>query len=386
MDNTPSDETSGYTMGMKPTRLEVLRGLGLGLVAGPVLDVAAPAKGAASCVDRGVKIISKARRIVNPEGIELLETVRIGGIEQWVSVRGADRRNPVLLFIHGGPGYVSIPMSWWWHGWEDYFTVVQWDQRGAGKTYLINDPVSVGPTLTFERMIADALEMVNWARRILRKKKVTVLGHSWGSYLGLELATRYPEMLDAYLGVGQLTNGPESERRGWKFAMRQAQRAGNTRAIRELQSIAPYFARAKVPTLEQIYTQRRWLDYYGGVMAFRRGNDDESDLAALSPDYTEVERTHIWDGNEFSEAHLLPEVLATDRSSVRTVRCPLVIFAGRHDVNVNSDVAAEWFAEVDAPAKHFVWFEKSAHLPMTEEPGTFTVSLVRYVRPFAESS
>jgi pimeloyl-ACP methyl ester carboxylesterase len=105
-------------------------------------------------------IIANARRIVTPSGIELLETVRIGGTDQWVSIRGYDKRNPVLLFIHGGPGYVSMPMSWWFsRGWEEYFTVVQWDQRGAGKTYLLNDPAKIAPTLTLSRMQADSEEL-----------------------------------------------------------------------------------------------------------------------------------------------------------------------------------------------------------------------------------
>jgi len=94
-------------------------------------------------------IIADARKIVTPNGVERLESVRIGGIDQWVSVRGTDRGNPVLLHIHGGPGYISIPMSWWFsRGWEEYFTVVQWDQRAAGKTQLLNDPASIAPTLT----------------------------------------------------------------------------------------------------------------------------------------------------------------------------------------------------------------------------------------------
>jgi len=86
-----------------------------------------------------IAIIADARKIVTPNGVERLEKVRIGGIDQWVSIRGTDRRNPVLLHIHGGPGYISIPMSWWFsRGWEEYFTIVQWDQRAAGKTHYRN--------------------------------------------------------------------------------------------------------------------------------------------------------------------------------------------------------------------------------------------------------
>jgi len=331
------------------------------------------------------KIIAAARKIVAPQGIERDEAVKIGGIEQWVSIRGADKRNPVLLLLHGGPGYVSMPMSWWFaHGWEEYFTVVQWDQRGAGKTYQLNDPAKVAPTMTREQMIADAEEMTQWLRKTFGKQKIFVIGHSWGSYLGLELAKHHPEWLHAYIGVGQLTDGPESERRGYAFALDAARRDGNTEAVKQLEAIAPYPAPKGETPLKSIYTERRWLGHYGGVMAYRVDNDAESDLSYLSPDYGDTEIKHIWDGNDFSEKYLLAGVLGLDESGTRKLDCPLIIFAGRHDYNVNSAVVAEWFAKVEAPSKQFVWFENSAHLPMTEESGKFLVSLVRYARPIAE--
>lgn len=354
-------------------------------IGAPAILSPAAAKAQTSANAEAVRIIANARRIVNPEGIQRLERVRIGGIDQWVSIRGRDRRNPVLLAIHGGPGYVSMPMSWWdSRDWEDYFTVVEWDQRGAGKTYLLNDPAKVGPTITRVRMLADAEEMVRWVRQDLSKNKIFVLGHSWGSYLGLELASRHPEWLHAYIGVGQITDGPESERRGWDFALSAARRDGNAAAIKQLEAIAPYAAPGRPLELKDIYVQRRWLDHYGGVMAYRDENDAESDLAKLSPDYTAEERAHIWDGNDFSEQRLLADVLSLDLSTIGHLDCPLILLEGRHDMNVNADVAAAWFATVKAPAKRFVWFEHSAHLPMAEEPGKFLVSLVRTARPIAE--
>jgi proline iminopeptidase len=373
------------------SRNTVIRAFGAGTIGWPALAAAsvAPAKAQPkqSNRDAATKIIADARRIVTANGIELLETIRIGGIDQWVSVRGADKHNPVLILIHGGPGYISIPMSWWFsRGWEDYFTVVQWDQRGSGKTYLLNDPETIAPTLTLDRMALDTEEVVHWARTRFDKNKVFVLGHSWGSYLGLELAIRHPDWLYAYIGVGQITNSPESERRGWDFAMDGARRAGNIKAINELQSIAPYFPAGHYASLKDIYLQRRWLDYYGGVMAYRRGNSDEGNLSDLSPDYTDQELPRIWVGNDFTEKYLLQKVLSLDLSGIRELRVPLIIFAGRFDVNVNSQVAAEWFSTVNAPAKRFVWFENSAHLPMTEERGKFLVSLVNQALPMASSS
>jgi proline iminopeptidase len=332
-------------------------------------------------------IIANARKIVTPNGVERLEKVRIGGIDQWVSIRGTDRSNPVLLYIHGGPGYVSIPMSWWFsRGWEEYFTIVQWDQRGAGKTHLLTDPVMTAPMLTHKRMIADAEEMAAWIRREFGKDKIFVLGHSWGSFLGLQLAQRHPEWVHAYIGVAQLIDGPENERRGWRFAVDAARRAGNAEAVRELEAISPYGAPGRTIAIEDIYVERKWMGYYGGVMAYRRDNVADSDLARLSPDYSDAEIGRVWEGNEFATPYLLPGLLTLDLARMRKFTVPLILFEGRQDRTVNSDVAAAWFDTVEAPEKHIVWFEHSAHMPMTEEPGKFFLSMMRFARPIAEKA
>jgi proline iminopeptidase len=331
------------------------------------------------------EIVRGLRRIVTPNGIEQAKTVRIGGIDQFVTIRGQDRRNPVLLVLHGGPGYVETPLSWWYaHPWEDYFTVVEWDQRGAGKTYLLNDSKTVGATLTPQRMNDDVDEMVQYLRKGLGQQRIFVSGHSWGSYLGLGLAKRHPEWLYAYIGIGQLTNGPESERRGYAFSLAQAEKSHNQQALDELKAIAPY-PRPNAP-LQAVGTSHKWSDYFGGVMAHRRNQEDESHGVRLSPDYTDAEAPHIYDGNSFSEEHLLSFVVNEDLSQEKVFDCPILLFEGRYDRTVNSDVAFEWLGTVKAPAKRFVWFENSAHEPMSEEPGRFLNALVRYALPFAAKS
>jgi proline iminopeptidase len=330
-------------------------------------------------------IIANARKILTRNGVERLEKVHIGGIDQWVSIRGTDRRNPVLLYIHGGPGYVSIPMSWWFtRGLEEYFTVVQWDQRAAGKTYLLTDPAKIAATLTTERMISDIQEIAAWVRREFGKDKIFVLGHSYGSFVGIQFAQRHPEWLYAYIGVGQCTDGPENERRGWRFAIDAARRAGNSAAVHELEAIAPYAAPGRPVPIQDLYVQRKWVGYYGGVMAYRTDNSADSGLAQLSPDYNDEEISHIWDGNKFATPRLLPGIVATDLTRISKLSVPVILLEGRHDINVNSEIAAAWFEKLKAPEKHLVWFEHSGHMPMTEEPGKFLLSLVRYARPIAE--
>jgi proline iminopeptidase len=329
-------------------------------------------------------VVRALRRIVTPDGIDRSEIVRIGGVDQWVSIRGNHRDNPVLLVLHGGPGYVEAPLSWWYgRGWEEYFTVVEWDQRGAGKTYLLNDPKTVAPTMTPERFVGDTEEMAAWLRTTLHKPKIFVWGHSWGSYLGLQLALRHPDWLYAYIGTGQVTNSPESERRAWRFAMDSAQAAGNTAAMTELQAIAPYPRTGAPSPLAAVMTVHKWSDFYGGVMAYRHDQEDESHAGRLSPDYADAEAPRIYDGNGFSERFLLAGLLNLDLSGVTRLGCPLILLEGRHDHTTNADVAHDWFEHVRAPEKHFVWFEDSAHEPEFEEQGKFLLSLVRYARPLA---
>lgn len=329
------------------------------------------------------EVIRELRRIVTPRGVERAELLRIGGIDQFVSIRGADRRNPVLLIVHGGPGFPTAPLAWWTtRGLEEFFTVVHWDQRGAGKTYLANDPTTVALTMKPERFVDDAEELVAWLRRDLGKRKVFVLGTSWGSYVGLELARRRPEWLHAYIGMGQAANSPESERRGYAYALAAAREAGNAQAVAELESIAPYAAPGKPIPLKDIALERRWSDFFGGVMANRSKQID--DIAArLSPDYSDAEVDHIYDGNGWSQDFLFSPILTLDFSNVTRLGCPLIVLAGRHDRTVNSQVAHEWFDRARAPEKRFVWFENSAHEIMTEEPGKLLLTLVEQVRPIA---
>jgi alpha-beta hydrolase superfamily lysophospholipase len=165
--------------------------------------------------------------------------------------------------------------------------------------------------------------------------------------------------------------------------MDAARRAGNAEAIRQLQSIAPYAAPGKPVALPDLFVQRKWLELYGGAMAYRTSPKAETDSAKLSPDYSDEELDRFWGGNKLSEEALLEFVLGIDLSRVSTLRCPLILFEGRHDYNVNAAVAADWFSQVRAPSKRLVWFENSAHELMTEEPGKTLISLVTYALPIA---
>ena len=139
--------------------------------------------------------VAEERAITSATGINSLDRVRIGGIDQWIEVRGQNVNNPILLIIHGGPGVAFIPLAASFQGpWENYFTVVEWDQRGAGKTYASNDKDLQRRTMTVSQMEQDTLEVANYLRNRFQRRKIFVMGHSWGSLLGLWLAHEHPDL------------------------------------------------------------------------------------------------------------------------------------------------------------------------------------------------
>jgi proline iminopeptidase len=330
-------------------------------------------------------IVADARKIVSGKGVEEQLEIPIGGTKQWITVRGRDRNNPILLMIHGGPASPEMPTSWWFQGgWEDYFTVVQWDQRGSGKTYNANDPKTIQPTLSSERITEDAAEVVQYLRSRYGKEKIFVLGHSWGSLIGLQLARRHPEWLYAYIGMGQVINAVAGERVGYAETLRVAEAAGNAKAVSDLKSIAPYPNPDGSIPLDKINKEREWSVSYGGLTWGRGDLDYYFALTQLSPDYSEADIHAINKGSELSLGPLLPSLTSFDYSRVTEWHCPIIIFAGRHDFTTPSSVAAEWLERVHAPSKKLVWFENSAHMMMVEEPGRVLVHLVEDALPLAK--
>lgn len=331
-----------------------------------------------------VAALADFRKIVSPRGIEVLETVQIGGIPQWLSIRGTDRANPILLYLHGGPGYPAMPLGYTQRGWEDYFTVVQWDQRGAGKTYASNDPAKIAPTITMERMLRDAEEVVTHLRSRFGKQKIFVVGHSWGTILGTQLAQRHPEWLHAYVGTGQVVGFGDNERVGYQFAVERARADHRAEAIDELAKLAPYPDAAGRVTLDKLLIQRKWVQHYGGAVHRRSGFGHEVEVMALSPDYGPKDLAAGEQSGEVSVTRLLGELEQLDFHGITKLACPTFLFLGRHDHMTPSSVAAAWFERLEAPAKQLVWFEHSAHMMHNEEPGKMLVELVRWLRPIAE--
>ncbi|HEX7030990.1 MAG TPA: alpha/beta hydrolase [Gammaproteobacteria bacterium] len=328
-------------------------------------------------------IIADLQRIVTPDGVQETFKARIGGIDQWLSVRGRDRDNPLLLFVHGGPASPAMPVSWTFQRpWEEFFTVVQWDQRGAGKTYLANDPEKVAPTIRIERFVADAIEVMELLCKRYGKQKVIVVGHSWGTIVGLQAALKRPDLVHAYVGIGQVISVLENERASFDLALARAREEGNEQAVRDLESIAPYPGDEPL-TVERIILERKWAQHYGGLAAYRSDFGYYFNAPLLSPLYDMEDVDAIGKGSMLTLGPILTQWTEVDFNDVEKVPFPVVMFLGRHDYTTPPQPTARWLARVAAPAKHAIWFEDSSHLAPIEEPGKTLLSLVNRVRPYA---
>ncbi|MBY8825022.1 alpha/beta fold hydrolase [Sphingomonas colocasiae] len=333
------------------------------------------------------KIVGDARRIATPEGIEILEQVDVGDDRQWISIRGRNRANPVLLFVHGGPGTAMMPLNWAYQApWEDYFTVVNWDQRGVGKNAAGADRQKLLPTLSLDRVVQDGAAVIDHVRTRLGKDKVVVLGFSWGSMVGAHLAHRFPDKVSAYVGVGQAV-GPDDEAILYRETIAAAERAGDAAAAAELKALGPYpRANGELP-LDVGSALRRYAARYDGMWYGHRDLKPMYDMAELAPEYSDADVAAFRQGSAWlSESRIMHDMMTDDLRRLGGFQVPVVLLLGRYDLATPYAAGRAWFETLKAPAKTLVTFERSSHFVMLEEPGRFLTALVSRVLPLTEGA
>jgi len=259
---------------------------------------------------------------------------------------------------------------------------VNYDQRGAGKTYLENDPDTVRPTLRVDQFVDDAVQIAEQVSRRYGKRKVILVGHSWGTVVGMRAALKRPDLFHAYVGIGQVISMLDNEKVSFDFALAQARKENNQQALKDLASIAPYPGDTPL-TRERIVIERNWAQHYGGLAAYRSDFAYYFNAPLLSPEYDDAATKAIDQGSLLTLERVLNEWFQVDFKPVKRFPIPVVMFMGRHDYTTPSEPTVAWLQNVKAPSKQGVFFEHSSHLVPWEEPGKMLVSLLRYVRPLA---
>jgi pimeloyl-ACP methyl ester carboxylesterase len=300
---------------------------------------------------------------------------RLGGVDQWVMIRGRSLANPPLIHLHGGPGFSETRLFRHFNSdLEKRFTVVYWDQRGAGKSFDRTIPRS---SMTAEQFIADLGELVNTVCARVGQEQVVLHGHSWGSALGVLYASRHPHRVAAYVGTGQIGDWPAAESASYALALDEAAGRNNRRALESLRAIGPppYAA-------SSVFKERTWLQRLDGQLSPKAlwklgrialGGGAESSILDLPNQFR---------GFRFTMDAMWDEVSALNLSlTAPALQVPVFFFLGRRDHWVPPETSVAYFNALSAPSKELLWFDQSGHEPFADEPAKFNHAVTDMVRP-----
>lgn len=304
--------------------------------------------------------------------------VTLGGIQQWVTLRGAHRDNPVLLVVHGGPGDAQSSLQSAYAVYEKDFTIVQWDQRGAGKTYAQNPSSPPEP----ERVVADGVELAQYLCGYLAKKKILLLGHSWGSYLGIGMVQRRPELFAAYIGTGQVGSWRAHVQAQFDFLLAKARAADDRERVEQLEAIGTpdptsaeqYFSWWRMRNPYMSPDDAKWFEELG-------------EIVRSDPEFTEEYMKALGDGMLYSGRTIVSAMLATELpTTAKTLEVPFFVIQGEEDMVTPTSVAVAYFDVVQAPRKKLILIERAGHFALVTQREEFLAALVEHVRPLAIES
>jgi len=303
--------------------------------------------------------------------IEEASFITIGGIEQWVTIRGDDRRNPVLLLLHGGPGDVQSPLVSTYAPYEKAFVLVQWDQRGAGRTFAKNGAAGV----TRETLIADAIDLAEQLHKRFPRTPLILFGHSWGTIIASGMAQQRPELFAAYVGTGQVSSWAGTVQFQFDFLKQRYKETGDTAALAALEAIGK-------PDPKNV------KQYFGFSRPIRQNMNasDTAWLTGLRKAYsangvTEEMVKTIGDGMSASGSALIDASIEGDLSATATsFKIPYYIIQGRHDLFTPTPLVEAYFAKVSAPKKRLIIIEDAGHFALATHQAEVIAALKEVIR------
>jgi len=311
------------------------------------------------------------------QGIDETAFVPLGGIEQWISIHGHRRDNPVILVVHGGPGESQWPLADHYAAWETDFTVVQWDQRGTGHTFGRYGEQT--PDVNLERIARDGIELSAYLRKKLGKRKIIVLGHSWGSIVAARMVVLEPQTFAAYVGTGQVASWKASVTMQFDLLLAKARRDGDAATVAQLEAIG----RPNPADAQQYFAFTRTL---GAAMA----PADQVWLQSLRAKLPALKTTQAKDvqdligGMEFSAKQVLPDQMAADLpATARRIDTAFFVIQGRDDVVTPTQAAIDYAEQVQSPHKELILIADAGHFAFMTHSGEFLAALTGKVRPVA---
>ncbi len=314
--------------------------------------------------------------------ISEITTIPVNGLDQHLIIRGQNVNKPILLVLHGGPGSPEFPFfKDKALNLEEVFVVVHWEQRGAGKSYTDSIPKE---SMTVQQFVEDGAVVSEYLRKRFQQEKVYLMGHSWGSFLGVLLAHQHPDLFHSYTGIGQVSHQYLGERLSYEWVKTQATKANNSADLALLANLTfpDSLADNKIWT-DFLIPERDLVNKYGGGMKRK-----DADMMAVyktyifdTPEYTIADKLNIIKGATFSIENLWDDVLQTNLSvAVDSLAIPVHIMQGVHDYQTPYAPAKAFFDQLKAPQKRFYRFDNSAHSPFVDEPVKFNSIIKEKIR------
>lgn len=311
------------------------------------------------------------------DGIASLERVILGDVEQTILVRAQNTDQPVLLFLHGGPGGVIIPWVDFFHTplLEENFTIVHWDQRGAGSSYSSDLTVE---DLSPEKFIADTLELTDILRKRFGQDKIFLAGQSWGSALGFMTIAEDSSPFHAFITISERVEWNRSMTMGFNWVVEQAQANGDAEILAQLKAIEPFDSFDEA----DLAVQRKALDFYRGGDYHTVGLWDKIlkyTFDGESPYYTMEQVNKVIPAMELTQAAIeSADILSTYNlfKLFPVSDIPVHFMTGTEDHNTPGELAFEYYEALEAPAKSFTWIDGAAHMIMMDQPEAWAKALI----------
>ncbi|MUG47938.1 alpha/beta hydrolase [Paenibacillus woosongensis] len=308
-------------------------------------------------------------KIEGKNSISILEQVEINGTGHELLIRGQDKSNPVVIFVHGGPAVSEIPYATKYQDLlEKDFTVVRYDQRASGKSYHFGEDYS---NLSTDLLVEDLLILTDYISARLNQEKVILVGHSSGTYIGIQAAQQAPDKYEAYIGIGQVSNIVDSEWDSMNYVIDQAKQSGNTTDVQYLQGLTEQVRNgtALVP--------RQYVHKYGGAARLIDAEADMEQGLWFGPEYNLLDRIRYNRGAAYSQGILIRQALAEPLPTIVTkLEIPVYFIMGQYDYMTSAKSAKAYFDQIEASSKEFITYEQSAHYPQFEEKETFSKWMV----------
>ncbi|AGC77938.1 pimeloyl-ACP methyl ester carboxylesterase [Nonlabens dokdonensis] len=302
--------------------------------------------------------------------------VELGGEKQYVEMTGASDQLPVLLFLHGGPGWPQTPHLRYFNAdLTKEMILVSWDQAGCGLSYQKNPTPK---NLSIESLVSDAHELTLYLKKRFNKEKIVLLGFSYGSVIGLKLAEKYPEDYYAYLGVSQIIDTKENWDVSMQWLKDQAQKKQDTAVLNQLSLIEQRDTSVCKTKLDCFMSKYQLLVKYNGTI-FNPEVAKEIEKAEQHV-YDDYKDYDWYEAYNYTSSRLTSKVFDTDLTGIKSLEIPVFFMAGRHDWNLPGVVAERYLKSLKAPQKEYIWFEQSGHEPPEEEPDKFNKTIIKIVK------